>query len=56
MTEADRMGQYGSGTAPEMLTQARTLFRLHSDLDQAYLKERIRHEAGDDHGLADLED
>jgi hypothetical protein len=53
---ADRMGQYASGTAPEMLTQARTLFRLHPDLDQAYLEERIRHEAGDDHGVADLED
>ncbi len=52
---ADRMGQYASGTAPEMLRQARTLFRLHTDLDLAYLEERIRHETGNDHGIADLE-
>jgi hypothetical protein len=52
---ADRMGQYASGTAPEMLRQARTLFRLHPDLDLAYLDERIRHETGNEHGVADLE-
>lgn len=53
---ADRMGQYASGTAPEMLRQAHTLFRLHPDLDLAYLDERIRHETGNEHGVADLED
>ncbi|MDP1027367.1 hypothetical protein Q5H91_09090 [Sphingomonas sp. KR1UV-12] len=34
---ADRMGQYASGTAPEMLGQAQTRYRLHPDLDMAYL-------------------
>lgn len=53
---ADRMGQYASGTAPEMLPQARTLFRLHPDLDRAYLERRIRYETGNEHGIADLEE
>jgi hypothetical protein len=30
---ADRMGQYASGAAPEMLEQARTLFSLYKDAD-----------------------
>jgi hypothetical protein len=51
---ADRMGQYASGTAPEMLGQARTLFLLHPDLDMAYLERRVRQETGDDYGIADL--
>ncbi len=51
---ADRMGQYASGSAPEMRGQARTLFRLHPDLDMAYLEQRIRQETGNDHGIADL--
>jgi hypothetical protein len=51
---ADRMGQYASGTAPEMLRQARALFRLYPDLDLAYLEERIRNETGNDHGVADV--
>ncbi len=53
---ADRMGRYASGTAPEMLRQARTLYRLHPDLDMAYPEQRIRHETGNDHGVAALED
>jgi len=52
---ADRMGQYGSGTADEMLGQARELFRLHPGLDRAYLERRIREESSGDHGVEDLE-
>ena len=52
---ADRMGQYASGTAPEMLSQARTLFALHPDADLAYLERRIREETSGDHGIASLE-
>ena len=52
---ADRMGQYASGTAPEMLEQARGLFVLHADADLAYMDRRIRHESGGDYGVADLE-
>jgi len=51
---ADRMGQYASGAAPEMLTQARTLFRLHSATDLTYLERRIREETIGDHGVEDL--
>lgn len=52
---ADRMGQYASGTAPEMLEQARRLFRLHGDADLAYMDRRIRQETAGDYGLADLQ-
>jgi hypothetical protein len=52
---ADRMGQYVSGTAPEMLEQARRLFRLHADADRDYMESRIRHESGGEYGVADLE-
>lgn len=41
---ADRMGQYASGSAPEMLGQARRLFDLHLDADLAYMDGRIRYE------------
>ena len=34
---ADRMGQYGSGSAREMLGQARHLFALHPNADLNYL-------------------
>lgn len=51
---ADRMGQYASGTAPEMLGQARELFRLHPGLDRDYLDRRIREESFGDHGIEDL--
>jgi hypothetical protein len=48
---ADRVGQYASGTAREMLGQAKALFRLYSDADLEYLEERIRYESGGDYGL-----
>ncbi len=38
---ADRMGQYASGTAPELLEQARALFTLYKDADMSYMEERI---------------
>lgn len=52
---ADRMGQYASGSAPEMLEQARVLFRLQYDLDLPYLERRIREETIGDHGIEDLQ-
>ncbi len=48
---ADRMGQYGSGTARDMLGQARALFRLYSDVDRDYLERRIREETAGDYGI-----
>ena len=45
---ADRMGQFASGTSPEMLDQARSLFVHHADADLAYMDRRIRHEAGEE--------
>jgi hypothetical protein len=53
---ADRMGQYASGTAPEMLVQARRLFSLHPDADGHYMEKRIRHETVGDYGVEDLQD
>lgn len=52
---ADRMGQYASGTAPEMLEQARALFRLHADIDKAYLERRVRFESAGEFGADDVE-
>lgn len=52
---ADRVGQYASGTAPEMLEQARRLFILHADTDLHYMEVRIRQESADDYGVADLQ-
>ncbi|GGB25546.1 hypothetical protein GCM10011380_13880 [Sphingomonas metalli] len=52
---ADRMGQYASGSAPEMLEQARRLYRLHADADRGYMEGRIRHESAGDYGVSDLE-
>ncbi|ARS27332.1 hypothetical protein KC8_08505 [Sphingomonas sp. KC8] len=52
---ADRMGQYASGTAPEMLGQARSLYHLHCDADLDYMERRIREESAGDYGIADLE-
>lgn len=52
---ADSMDQYASGSAPEMLEQARRLFRLHADADRAYMEDRIRHESAGDYGVSDLE-
>jgi len=48
---ADRLGQFASGSAPEMLDQARIVWRLYSDLDLGYLERRIREETANDHGL-----
>lgn len=47
---ADRIAQFHSGTAREMLKQARTLHDLAEGLDKAYLDHRIRHETAGDHG------
>ena len=52
---ADRMGQYASGTAPDMLAQAQTLFALYGDADLDYLDRRLRYETGGDYGVADLQ-
>lgn len=51
---ADRMGQFASGTAPEMLEQARILFLLNPDLDMPYLERRIRFETGGGNGVENL--
>lgn len=51
---ADRMGQFASGTAPELLEQARLLLALHPAADLAYLERRIRHETANDYGVDDL--
>lgn len=51
---ADRMGQFASGTAPEMLEQARRLFALHPEADLDYMERRIREESSGDHGVTDL--
>lgn len=51
---ADRMGQYASGTAREMLAQARMLLDLHPDADMDYLEARVRHETGGDFGARDV--
>lgn len=52
---ADRLGQYASGTAPEMLEQARILFGLSKDLDLHYMERRIREETGNELGVSDLQ-
>ena len=52
---ADRMGQYASGTARDMLDQARELFSLHPNVDRIYLDQRIRTETVGDYGIEDLE-
>ena len=51
---ADRMGQYASGSAAEMLEQARALFELYPDADLDYMERRIRYETGGDYGLETL--
>lgn len=52
---ADRMGQYASGTAPEMLGQARALFTLCEALDMHYMAKRISEETAGTYGLQDLQ-
>ena len=53
---ADRMGQFASGTAPEMRDQAWRLLVLHSDVDRAYLDKRVREETAGDYGIDDIKD
>lgn len=53
---ADRMGQYASGSAPEMLGQARALFALCEGLDMDYMARRISEETLGSHGVQDLQD
>ena len=53
---ADRMGQYASGSAPEMLGQAQALFRLSKGLDLQYMDHRIREETSQTYGVQDLQD
>ena len=53
---ADRMGQYASGSAREMLGQAQWLLQLHPDADRDYLEQRIRQETAGDYGVEDIED
>jgi len=52
---ADRMGQYASGTARDMLGQARALYSLPIRFDLDYLDRRIREESVGDYGIEDLE-
>ncbi len=53
---ADRMGQFASGSAPEMREQARSLFILHNEADLNYMEQRIRYESGGDYGVEDLKE
>lgn len=51
---ADRMGQFASGTAPEMRVQARQLLVLHNNVDRVYLDRRIKEETGSQYGIEDI--
>lgn len=51
---ADRMGQFASGSAPDMLNQAQVVASLHSDLDPVYLERRIREETSGELGIQHL--
>jgi hypothetical protein len=51
---ADRMGQYASGTAREMIDQARKLYKLAEGLDHDYLERRIRTETLGEYGVEAL--
>jgi hypothetical protein len=53
---ADRMGQFASGSASEMLGQAKALFKLSKELDRDYMDRRIREETAQGYGVQDLED
>ncbi|WP_340314359.1 hypothetical protein [Rhizorhabdus argentea] len=48
---ADRMGQYASGTARDLLEQARTLYKLSERIDRSYLDRRIREETAGEYGI-----
>jgi hypothetical protein len=53
---ADRMGQYASGSASEMVGQARALFAICERLDLHYMERRISEETDGEYGLQDLQD
>jgi hypothetical protein len=53
---ADRMGQYASGSAPDMLGQARALLAFCEGLDVSYMRRRIFEETGGEYGLQDIQD
>ena len=52
---ADRMGQYASGTARDLLYQAKLLYDLAESVDEDYLERRIRTESMGDYGAEDVE-
>lgn len=52
---ADRMGQFASGSAPEMLEQARALYNLCERLDPHYMERRISEETDGEYGLHHLQ-
>jgi hypothetical protein len=52
---ADRMGQYASGTARDLLAQAKLLYDLAERVDEDYLERRIRTESMGDYGAEDVE-
>ena len=52
---ADRMGQFASGTARDMLDQAKKLLPLVSKANRDYLDRRIRTETMGDYGVEDLD-
>jgi hypothetical protein len=52
---ADRMGQYASGTARDLLDQAKLLYDLAEGVDEDYLERRIRTESMGDYGAKDVE-
>lgn len=51
---ADRVGQFASGSAPDMLDQARRLLALYPDADLDYMERRVRHETKGDYGVEDI--
>jgi hypothetical protein len=53
---ADRMGQFASGSAPDMLGQARALFAVCEGLDLHYMNRRISEETVGEYGVQDLAD
>jgi hypothetical protein len=53
---ADRMGQFASGSATDMVGQARALFAVCEGLDVDYMNRRISEETVGDYGVQDLAD
>lgn len=52
---ADRVGQFSSGAARQMLEQARHLLSLYTELDRHYLDARIRDETAGEYGIEILQ-